>query len=75
MPDLWWWNVADVERRGGPRLFTLLIGIGGLTASAYAITDGAFTHVPLGLTGIVAGGAVLMGLLILAWTIRPTTRR
>jgi hypothetical protein len=69
------WNVADMGRRGGPRLFTLLIGIGGLIAAAYAITDGAFTHVPLGLTGLIAGGAVLMGLLIMVWTIRPSTRR
>lgn len=63
-----------MERRGGPRVFTLLVGIVGLVASAYALTDGAVDSLPFGGTGVLAGAALLVGVLILAWTVRPTHR-
>lgn len=67
--------MADVERRGGPRVVSLLFGIGGLFATAYALTDGKMADLPFGTTGLVAGGAILVGLLILMWTVRPSARR
>jgi len=67
--------VADIERRGGPRLVSLLFGIGGLFAMAYALSDGSMADLPFGVTGLVAGGAILIGLLILMWTVRPSTRK
>jgi hypothetical protein len=67
--------VADLERRGGPRLMTLLFGIGGLFAMAYALSDGKMADLPFGVTGLVAGGAILIGLLILMWTVRPSARK
>jgi len=67
--------VADIERRGGPRLVSLLFGIGGLFAMAYALSDGSMADLPFGVTGLVAGGAILVGLLILMWTVRPSARK
>jgi hypothetical protein len=67
--------VTDPERRGGPRLISLLFGIGGLFAVAYALTDGGVAALPFGLTGLIAGSAVLVGLLILVWSVRPSARR
>ena len=67
--------MADLERRGGPRLVSLLFGIGGLFATAYALSDGKMADLPFGLTGLVAGGAILIGLLILMWTVRPSARK
>ncbi len=65
----------ELERRGGPRLVTLLFGIGGLFATAYALSDGKMADLPFGVTGLVAGGAILIGLLILMWTVRPSARK
>ncbi|MFC0439280.1 hypothetical protein [Kutzneria buriramensis] len=67
--------MADLERRGGPRVVSLLFGVGGLFATAYALTDGRMADLPFGVTGLVAGGAILVGLLILLWTVRPSARR
>ncbi|GAA3433532.1 hypothetical protein [Kutzneria kofuensis] len=67
--------MAETERRGGPRLVSLLFGIGGLFAMAYALSDGKMADLPFGVTGLVAGGAILVGLLILMWTVRPSARK
>ena len=67
--------MTDLERRGGPRLVSLLFGIGGLFGTAYSLSDGKMADLPFGVTGLVAGGAILIGLLILMWTVRPSTRR
>ena len=67
--------MADLERRGGPRLVSLLVGIGGLFTAAYALSDGSMADLPFGVTGLVAGGAILVGLLILVWTVRPSARK
>ena len=67
--------MADLERRGGPRVVSLLFGIGGLFATAYALSDGSMADLPFGVTGLVAGSAILVGLLILVWTIRPSARK
>ena len=56
-------------------MVSLLFGIGGLFATAYALSDGKMADLPFGVTGMVAGGAILIGLLILVWTVRPSARK
>jgi hypothetical protein len=63
--------VADREQnetRRFPDVLTLLAGLGTLLVSAYVITDGAF-RIP-NPTWIVAGGALLVGVLLLASSLR-----
>jgi len=63
--------VADREQnetKRFPDVLTLLAGLGTLLVSAYVITDGAF-RVP-NPTWIVAGGALLVGVLLLASSLR-----
>lgn len=55
-------------RRGFPDLLTGLAGIGTLLVSAYVLTDGAF-HIP-NPTWLLAGGALLVGILLLASSLR-----
>jgi len=64
-----------LERRGAPRIFSLLIGIVGLVAAAYALTDGAIDDLPFGAAGVLAAAALLVGALILAWTVLPRRRK
>ncbi|GAA0595983.1 hypothetical protein GCM10010174_08990 [Kutzneria viridogrisea] len=66
--------MAEYGNRGGPRVFTLLIGLVGLLGCGYALTDGAVERLPFGPTGLLAGAALLVGVLILAWTVRPGSR-
>ena len=56
------------ETKRFPDVLTLLAGLGTLLVSAYVITDGAF-RVP-NPTWIVAGGALLVGVLLLASSLR-----
>jgi hypothetical protein len=63
--------VADRDQTEGrrfPDLLMLLAGIGTLLVSAYVLTDGAFT-VP-NPTWLLAGGALLVGILLLASSMR-----
>jgi hypothetical protein len=63
--------VADREQeetKRFPDLLALLGGIGTLLVSAYVLTDGAF-HVP-NPTWLLAGGALLVGILLLASSLR-----
>jgi hypothetical protein len=63
--------VADREQKETkrpPDLLTLLAGIGTLLVSAYVLTDGAF-HIP-NPTWVLAGGALLVGILMLAFSVR-----
>lgn len=55
-------------RRGFPDLLTGLAGIGALLVSAYVLTDGAF-EIP-NPTWLLAGGALLVGVLMLVSSIR-----
>jgi hypothetical protein len=64
--------VADRDqeepKRGFPDLLTGLAGIGTLLVSAFVLTDGAFT-IP-NPTWLLAGGALLVGILLLASSLR-----
>jgi hypothetical protein len=63
--------VADREQnetKRFPDVLTLLAGLGTLLVSAYVITDGGF-RVP-NPTWILAGGALLVGVLLLASSLR-----
>jgi hypothetical protein len=64
--------VADRDqndtRRGFPDLLTGLAGIGTLLVSAFVLTDGAF-EIP-NPTWLLAGGALLVGILLLASSLR-----
>jgi hypothetical protein len=63
--------VADREQnetRRFPDILTLLAGLGTLLVSAYVLTDGAFA-VP-NPTWVIAGGALLIGILLLASSLR-----
>ncbi|MFC4853333.1 hypothetical protein [Actinophytocola glycyrrhizae] len=55
-------------RRGFPDLLTGLAGIGTLLVSAFVLTDGAF-EIP-NPTWLLAGGALLVGILLLASSLR-----
>ncbi len=55
-------------RRGFPDLLTGLAGIGTLLVSAFVLTDGAF-EIP-NPTWLLAGGALLVGVLLLASSLR-----
>lgn len=56
------------ETRRFPDVLTLIAGIGTLLVSAYVLTDGAFS-VP-NPTWLLAGGALLVGILMLASSLR-----
>jgi hypothetical protein len=64
--------VADRDqnetRRGFPDVLTGLAGIGTLLVSAFVLTDGAF-EIP-NPTWLLAGGALLVGVLLLASSLR-----
>jgi hypothetical protein len=63
--------VADREQnepKRFPDVLTLIAGIGTLLVSAYVLTDGAFT-IP-NPTWLLAGGALLVGILLLASSLR-----
>jgi hypothetical protein len=63
--------VADREQnetKRFPDVLTLLAGLGTLLVSAYVITDGGF-RVP-NPTWLLAGGALLVGVLLLASSLR-----
>lgn len=55
-------------RRGFPDLLTGIAGLGALLVSAYVLTDGEFT-IP-NPTWLLAGGALLVGILMLASSLR-----
>ncbi|MCU1683490.1 MAG: hypothetical protein JWQ81_4229 [Amycolatopsis sp.] len=59
------------DRRRGVDVFTLIIGIATLLVSAYALTDGVSWLPTFDLRWILAGGAVLVGVMMLAASFRP----
>lgn len=56
------------ETKRFPDVLTLIAGIGTLLVSAYVLTDGRFT-IP-NPTWLLAGGALLVGVLLLASSLR-----
>ncbi|MET0236856.1 MAG: hypothetical protein ABW224_19565 [Kibdelosporangium sp.] len=56
--------------RKRPDLLTLLAGIGALVMAAYVLTDGKTWLPPFDPRWLVAGGAVLVGLLLLGNSVR-----
>jgi len=67
----------DTERRvrRGPDAMTLIVGVVTLIASAYMLGDGDIWLPRLDFRWIVAGGALLVGLLLLASSLRSGRRR
>jgi hypothetical protein len=63
-----------VERRG-PDLFTLLVGVATLLVSTYVLTDGALWFPDLDARWLIAGGALLVGLFLLAGSLRGNRRK
>jgi len=63
------------ERRGFPDLLTGLAGIGTLLVSAYVLTDGALWVPDLNPTWLLAGGALFVGVLLLASSLRGNRKR
>jgi fatty acid desaturase len=61
-------------RRRGVDVFTLLVGLVALVASSYAITDGRIWLPGLDFRWVIAGGALVVGLLLLAASLRPRRR-
>lgn len=61
-------------RRRGMDVFTLLIGIATLCASAYTLTDGATWLPSFDLRWVLAGGAILFGVLMLGASLRGGRR-
>ena len=67
-------SVSPRPRRGGPRVFTLIVGVVSLLACVYALTDGAIGEYAPGFSWWLAGAALLAGILILASTFRPNRK-
>lgn len=61
-------------RRRGVDVFTLLIGIATLFASAYTLTDGVTWLPSFDLRWVLAGGAILFGVLMLGASLRGGRR-
>ncbi|HVW40275.1 MAG TPA: hypothetical protein VHC18_02900 [Amycolatopsis sp.] len=62
------------ERPGGVNVFTLIIGVATLLVSAYVLSDGASWLPSFDLRWILAGGAVLVGVLMLGASMRNNRR-
>jgi hypothetical protein len=60
--------------RRGPNVFILLVGLGVLCASAYVISDGNTWLPPIDPRWLLAGGALVVGLLLLIASLRPRRR-
>lgn len=68
-------NTAEETRRRRPDLLTLLAGLGTLLVASYVLTDGAFWVPSLNPTWLLAGGALLVGVLMLASSLRGGRKR
>lgn len=63
------------ESRRFPDVLTLLAGLGTLLVSAYVLTDGRIWMPELNFTWVLAGGALLVGLLLLGSSVRGGRKR
>lgn len=66
-------NDRQVERRG-PDALTLIAGVATLLVSSYVLTDGAIRISGPDLRWVIAGGALLVGLLLLIASLRGRKR-
>lgn len=57
-------------QRRGVDVFTLLLGVATLLVSAYVLTDGAHWLPSFDLRWVLAGGAILVGALMLGASMR-----
>ncbi|HWD06672.1 MAG TPA: hypothetical protein VG674_29950 [Amycolatopsis sp.] len=57
-------------RRRGVDMFTLVVGIATLLVSGYVLSDGASWLPTFDVRWIIAGGAVFVGVLLLAASLR-----
>ena len=62
------------QRRRGTDVFGLIIGIATLLVSAYVLSDGASWLPSFDLRWVLAGGAVLVGVLLLGASLRSGRR-
>jgi hypothetical protein len=63
-----------VSRRGGPDPIALIAGLATLGVAAYLLTDGSEWLPPIDPRWIIAGGALLIGLLLMALSLRSGRR-
>lgn len=63
------------SRRRGPDLFTMLCGLATLFVSSYVLTDGRVWVPTVDLRWLLAGGALLVGVLMLASSLRGGRRK
>ncbi|HVV14216.1 hypothetical protein [Amycolatopsis sp.] len=63
-------EITEEPRRRGVDVFTLLIGIVVLFVSAYTLTDDHSWFPSFDLRWLLAGGAVLVGILMLGASLR-----
>ncbi|WP_103353372.1 hypothetical protein [Amycolatopsis sp. CA-128772] len=66
---------TEPVRRGGFDVFTLIVGIATLLVSAYVLSDGASWLPSFDFRWVIAGGAVLVGLLLLGASFGGKRRR
>jgi hypothetical protein len=69
---------TPVETRPGKRglsVFTLVVGLATLLASVYVLTDGAHFLPAFDFRWVLAGGAVLVGVLMLGTSFRGGRQR
>ena len=61
-------NPADTQpaKRGGVDVFTLIMGVATLLVSAYVLSDGSSWLPSFDFRWVIAGGAVFVGVLLLA---------
>lgn len=62
------------RRRRGPDVFTLIAGVAALFVSAYILTDGAAWLPSVDPRWALAGGALLIGVLLLLASLRSDRR-
>jgi fatty acid desaturase len=62
-------------RRRRPDLFTLIAGLATLFVSSYVLTDGAVWWPSIDPRWLLTGGAVLVGVFLLASSLRGGRRR
>jgi hypothetical protein len=63
----------EVEKRG-PDLLTLIVGVATLIVSAYVLTDGNLWVPSVDPRWIIAGGALVVGLILLGSSLRGRKR-
>ncbi|NIH85593.1 hypothetical protein [Amycolatopsis granulosa] len=63
------------ERRRGVDVFTLILGVATLLVSAYVLSDGAGWLPSFDLKWVLAGGAVFVGVVMLAASMRGGRRK